>query len=195
MASIGHLAVGVAAARRLTLRERGGLFGPMVALSALSLLPDLDVIGFTLGVPYGSPIGHRGASHSLAVAVFAGLAAAAVTYASCARAVPEATRRLHRAVRLGTYVACVVASHGLLDSMTDGGKGVALLWPFTDQRFFLGWRPIPVAPIGARFFSSRGLRVATFELIEFAPLFAYAIFARRRASPAVTLRRADHDDG
>ena len=42
--------------------------------SALSLLPDVDVIGFKLGVKYADPWGHRGATHSL---VFA-LAVAAV---------------------------------------------------------------------------------------------------------------------
>ncbi len=75
-------------------------------------------------------------------------------------------------------MAAVVASHGLLDAMTDGGKGVALLWPLTTKRFFFAWRPIPVAPIGAGFLSLRGLRVALVELFEFAPVFAYALFAR-----------------
>jgi len=66
MASIGHVAVGMAAAKHFTAREPSGLgklLRTMVAFSALSLLPDIDVIGFPLGVPYGAPFGHRGASH------------------------------------------------------------------------------------------------------------------------------------
>jgi inner membrane protein len=37
----------------------------MAVWSALAMLPDLDVIGFALGVQYGDPWGHRGATHSL----------------------------------------------------------------------------------------------------------------------------------
>ena len=62
-------------------------------------------------------------------------------------------------------VALVVASHGLLDALTDGGLGAALLWPFSDERFFAPWRPLPVAPIGARFWSgARASRWLAFEL-------------------------------
>jgi hypothetical protein len=103
--------------------------------------------------------------------------------------------RLHRALRLGAYVACVVGSHGLLDAMTDGGKGIALLWPFTTQRFFFAWRPIPVAPIGVGFLSMRGLRVAAVEAVEFSPLFAYALFKgplKRPLTPP-TIRRGPRE--
>jgi inner membrane protein len=55
------------------------------------------------------------------------------------------------------------ASHGLLDAMTDGGRGVALFWPFTARRYFLPWRPIPVAPIGIGFLSGEGLAIAERE--------------------------------
>ncbi|HEY2513217.1 MAG TPA: metal-dependent hydrolase [Polyangiaceae bacterium] len=172
MASIGHVAVGMAAARWFTPEGRGVL-GAMIGFSALSMLPDLDVVGFRFGVAYGAPFGHRGASHSLVVAAVLGFAAGAVGYARSG-----GEERGARAVRLGLWVAGVVASHGLLDAMTDGGKGVALLWPFTRERFFFPWRPIPVAPIGAGFLSMRGMRVAAVELFEFAPLFAYGVWGR-----------------
>lgn len=182
MASIGHVAVGMAAARRFT-SDRRKVLGAMVGLSALSMLPDLDVVGFRLGVPYGAPLGHRGASHSLVVAGLLGLAATAVAYARS-----TGKDRTAQALRLGLCVAGVVASHGLLDAMTDGGKGVALLWPFTTPRFFFPWRPIPVAPIGARFFSMRGMHVAVVELLEFAPFFAYAVWGRRGRDGAANQR-------
>jgi membrane-bound metal-dependent hydrolase YbcI (DUF457 family) len=41
----------------------------------------------------------------------------------------------------------VVASHGVLDALTDGGKGVAFFSPFDTTRHFFPVRPIPVAPI------------------------------------------------
>jgi inner membrane protein len=70
--------------------------------------------------------------------------------------------------------------------MTDGGLGVALLWPFTMRRYFLPWRPIPVAPIGMAFFSVPGLRVAAVELLEFAPFLLYAFWPRRTATRGST---------
>jgi inner membrane protein len=50
MASLGHIAVGMAAAR-----AQGGGLGRMASFSALSMLPDADVIAFSLGIPYSAP--------------------------------------------------------------------------------------------------------------------------------------------
>src|SRR5215217_3674951 len=44
--------------------------------AALAVLPDLDVIGFRLGIAYSEPLGHRGLTHSLLVAFVAGAIAA-----------------------------------------------------------------------------------------------------------------------
>lgn len=177
MASIGHVAIGMAAAR-LRVGRSTGLARAMVTLSALSMLPDIDVVGFALGVPYGAPWGHRGACHSLAVAIAIGVVTALVVWLG------GAGGAIRRALGLGVLVALVVASHGLLDAMTDGGKGVALLWPLTAHRYFLPWRPIPVAPIGAGFLSRRGMRVAAVEAIEFAPAFLFAFWPRRSSEEA-----------
>jgi inner membrane protein len=139
----------------------------MLGLSVLSLLPDVDVIGMAYGVPYGAPWGHRGATHSLFMAGLLGLAFAVVV--RC---------RKRRFVKTALVAAAVAGSHGLLDAMTDGGKGVALLWPFLTRRYFLPWRPIPVAPIGVELLSVEGLEVVSWELIVFLPLFAYALWPR-----------------
>jgi inner membrane protein len=53
----------------------------------------------------------------------------------------------------------------VLDAMTDGGSGVAFWAPFDDERYFLPWRPIPVSPIGRRFFTERGVAVLEGELL------------------------------
>lgn len=42
----------------------------------LSVVPDLDVLAFRLGIPYADSFGHRGASHSLAFALLMGFIAA-----------------------------------------------------------------------------------------------------------------------
>src|SRR3989441_5627715 len=167
MASIGHIAVGMAAAR--VYRDAPALsWSSMAWWSALSLLPDTDVIGFALGVEYGDPWGHRGATHSL---TFAMALAAAIGLAA-------PTLRLPR-LRAWLVASVVLVSHGLLDTLTDGGLGCALLWPFDLTRYFAPWRPIPVAPIGLSFFSPYGLFVAATELVLFAPLLMYGLGARR----------------
>jgi inner membrane protein len=172
VASLGHIAVGMVAARLDggEPRSRGALALSMLAWSALSLLPDADVIGFRFGVEYGDPWGHRGATHSLA---FSALGGAAIGLVAAARG--------GNGRRIGALAALVLASHGLLDALTNGGLGCALLWPFSDARIFVPWRPLPVAPIGRHYLSSEGLAVALREVVVFAPLFAFALWPRARS--------------
>lgn len=165
MASLGHVAIGMAAGRAYGRRGRGAIFA-MIVFSAISLLPDLDVLAFALDIPYAHAFGHRGASHSLAAALALGVLALA----------PPSERRLRTAL----FVALVAASHSLLDALTDGGLGVALLWPFSGARFFAPWQPIPVAPLGTNMLSARGLYVIAVEAVLFAPLFLFALWPRRR---------------
>ena len=80
---------------------------------------------------------------------------------------------------LAALCAAVVMSHPLLDAMTTGGLGVAWAWPWSAERAFLPWRPIPVAPIGAGFLSERGLKVALTELAQGSPLWLWALWPRR----------------
>jgi len=140
----------------------------MVAWSALSLLPDLDVLAFRFGIPYAHPFGHRGASHSLMFALLVGALIGGTVRA-----------RGGRALCTTGFAIAVLASHGLLDTLTDGGLGCALLWPFSHTRFFAPVTPIPVAPIGRGLLSWWGARVFAVELVLFAPLIAYALWPRR----------------
>lgn len=126
---------------------------------ALAILPDADAIGFKLGIPYGSMFGHRGFSHSLIFALVAGLLTALVFF----RNVPLFSSRWWL---LAGYFFLVTISHPLLDAMTTGGLGVALLSPFDTSRIFFPWRPIRVSPIGIReFFGAWGLRVIISEML------------------------------
>src|SRR5262249_47537734 len=129
-----------------------------IAGAALAVSPDLDVIGFQFGVPYGAPLGHRGLTHSLFVALLVGFVIAWLL------AKGQDSRRDR--LMLGVYLAAAMASHGLLDAMTTGGLRVALLAPFDDSRYFFPWRPIAVSPIGMRpFFTPRGIAVLANEAV------------------------------
>ncbi len=123
-----------------------------IAGAALAMLPDLDVIGFKFGIAYADDWGHRGATHSL---VFAALLASLLTLAR-----PEFRSRLAWA-----FLFLAAVSHGLLDMLTDGGLGVALWWPVENARHFFGATPVRVSPIGAGFFSARGLETVWSELV------------------------------
>lgn len=182
MASLGHVAVGMAAGRLYgeLFAEAKGRSGVdhafrMVALSAASLVPDADVVAFSFGIPYEASFGHRGASHSLVAAFVVAVLAGLLAWSQAAPA-----RRRARGLRVLLVTLLVVASHGPLDALTDGGEGVALLWPLTAERFFFPWRPIPVAPIGLRYFlTASGWRVARVELLGFLPLWLLAFWPRR----------------
>lgn len=120
-----------------------------------AVLPDLDVLAFFLGIPYAHELGHRGASHSLAFAAVLGLVA--LTLAASLRA-PRKTAFL--------FIFAAAASHGLLDMLTNGGLGIALAWPFSDERFFFLVQVIEASPLSVRrFFSSDGAAVLVSELL------------------------------
>jgi inner membrane protein len=123
--------------------------------AAGSAVPDLDTLGFLVGIPYGSLLGHRGLTHSVTFALL--LACCALPLASWLQA---------RKSWVFGLVFLSAASHGLLDALTDDGLGVAFWSPFSNERFFLPWRPIPASPIGVvGFFSLSGLHVLASELL------------------------------
>jgi len=120
-----------------------------------SILPDLDVIGFKMGIGYADALGHRGVSHSLVFAFGLGL------FSACLAPLLRC-----RAMTAFWVISLAVLSHIALDAMTSGGLGVAALWPWDETRYFLPWRPVRVSPISPRaFLSGRGVTVLTSELL------------------------------
>ncbi len=120
-----------------------------------AVLPDADVVAFLLGIPYGDPMGHRGMSHSIALALCAG------GIAAWGHAWLQSKR-----VTAFLLVAGSMASHGLLDAFTNGGLGVAFFWPFSDVRYFFSDHPIEVSAIGLKYlFTERTLTVLKSEAL------------------------------
>jgi inner membrane protein len=123
-----------------------------------AVLPDLDILTFRLGVSYHHVLGHRGLSHS----IMFGFLISTLVFAS----IVLLRGRDHGGRALWAYLLLCALSHGLLDAMTSGGSGVALLAPFSDHRHFLPWRPILAAPVSVgRFFSPRGVQVMLNEML------------------------------
>jgi inner membrane protein len=134
--------------------------------AACAVLPDADVIAFVFGIPYGDMFGHRGFTHSFFFAAVVGAFVAwRFPHPLHPRDPSRPSHQLHLSHRAALFVwfTAITASHGLLDALTNGGRGIAFFAPFNDQRYFFPWRPIQVSPIGVGFFSPRGLRVLASE--------------------------------
>ena len=153
----------------------GGVISVRLLVAAVfcAILPDFDVISFKLGIAYGDALGHRGASHSLALALAVG--GLGFIFAPWLHA---------RRVVAFLVLSAALASHILLDAMTSGGLGVAWLWPLDNTRHFLPWRPIRVSPLGFKnFMGARGVAVLLSEFRwVWLPLFGtgLVVFAGRK---------------
>lgn len=139
-----------------------------------SVLPDADVLGFKLGITYAQDLGHRGVSHSLLFALLLGLLAVAMA----------PWLRSPRRVAFA-FVAAAAASHGLLDMCTNGGLGVAFLWPWSAERLFFPAHPIQVSPFSlSKVFGPDAMRLFSSELAwVWLPclLVGVALYMMRRA--------------
>jgi len=138
------------------------LFAGMI----VSVLPDLDVFAFRVGIPYAAEFGHRGFSHSIVFALLVAFVGACLL-------------RLLRSTFLWSFLFLFIAavSHGVLDAFTNGGLGVAFLWPWSGERFFAPIRVIHVAPFSiSRLLSQRGAAVFWSELLwVWLPLMSVAV--------------------
>lgn len=150
-----HAAVGLGLGKLFTSRPMPWSFWALAA--ALPVLPDLDAFS---ACPYGAMCGHRGFTHSLLF----GVAIAAV-------AAPISFRHFQmRFWPLAGILFAITASHAVLDVLTDGGFGIPLFWPVSNQRFG-PCGPIHVSDLGFGFpnpWTSRSIR--TELLYVWAPL-------------------------
>ena len=127
---------------------------------ACSILPDADVIGYRwLYISSYEFFGHRGFFHS---PFFAALISVLVVCIFYRKEVVDSKQWL----KYFLYFFILAASHGILDAFTNGGNGIALLSPITNERYFSPWTPIEVSPLSIRaFLSQRGLTVLISELL------------------------------
>jgi inner membrane protein len=131
-----------------------------------SIIPDFDSVGFFFGIPYGDVFGHRGITHSLFFAFISSLLLVSIFFSDISPSAAQADKHIRHKIALILFFTVIMASHGVLDAMTNGGLGIAFFAPFDNSRYFFPWRPISVSPIGIKsFFSNWGLRVIISEAL------------------------------
>ena len=156
---IGHTAVALAINATIVYKKNRI---KIILLSLLvAVIPDLDVIGYKYGIKYASLFGHRGFSHSLLFVLLVAFLIALIFF-------PKLKIKSKRFFILFLNFLAIGLSHIMLDSMTNGGLGVALFSPFSNARFFFPWRPIQVSSIlPSYFYELNGTAVLSFEFLYF----------------------------
>ncbi|WP_194766790.1 metal-dependent hydrolase [Tamlana sp. I1] len=165
MASIfGHGVVGYGITKLI---DNNDLKWLLLAAVFSTILPDLDVLAFHFGIPYEHALGHRGFTHSILFAFIWSLF------------LMLTLGRKNKTIWIFVIFLSTL-SHGLLDAMTTGGKGVGFFIPFDNSRYFFPCRPIKVSPIGVeRFFSEWGLKVL-FSEFKYIVVPVFLILAARK---------------
>jgi inner membrane protein len=179
--ALTHAYVGAALGAFAPRWLRGARFS--LLLAALAAAPDLDVVAFAFGIPYEHRYGHRGFSHSLVAACLGALAVWIWRYRS--------VRPLSgRWFAFCAWVSIAIASHGLLDALTNGGRGVGFFIPFDERRYFFPWRPLQVSSLNPLdFLTGHALDVLVPELLwVWLPASALFVLAFARARRAASRR-------
>ena len=119
----------------------------------------MDIISLSFGIPYEHVLGHHGINPFNLLCFAAGFFDTVMAFFR------NEGLSHKRTILLASYFALITASHSILDGLTNGGLGVALLAPFDNSRYFFPFRSIDVSPIGLAFFRERGYTVIKSEII------------------------------
>lgn len=139
----------------------------LVAAAVLAMLPDIDSVGFFLGVPYKHLFGHRGFTHSIVFALL-------VSFVALIPVWKDGWSNVKR----GLLFFIVTVSHPLFDMLTDAGLGCAIFAPFNKQRYFFSddFRGIDTSPIG---FNGHVFKVLLNEALILGPLILVLFLSPR----------------
>ena len=142
---VAHGLLGVSVAVALRQPSQALRWKLLLIAALLSICPDFDYALNLLRVSRGG--WHHGFTHSISFAFAIGLITAMIFG--------------ERHVRGVILYSAVTVSHTLLDFLMTESRGVALWWPFTDQRYKLRL-PNPIDYT----WSSSSLREAAFDLLS-----------------------------
>ena len=158
MASIiSHAAAGASLSIALAPDGAPARYWPVALVAAV--LPDADSLLHYYRVSHSYALSHRGFFHS----PFVGLIVSFLLMLLFFRGEALFPGRWFRYF----WVFFLVwTSHGILDALTNGGRGVAFFSPFSSKRYFFPWTPIQVSPMSVRsFFNFRGWSVLKSEFV------------------------------
>jgi inner membrane protein len=139
----------------------------MVAFMGLALASDLDLLFLGLQ-PAGTALEHRVLTHAIPFAVVVGPMVGALVGGRGFRWVGA------------VFGALALLSHGILDAFSSSGKAPVLFWPFSWQRVWSPWRPIPGMESYQEYFSVDAIWVYLKEGMLSVPLLivvAWALFS------------------
>jgi membrane-bound metal-dependent hydrolase YbcI (DUF457 family) len=172
---IGHMMAGAAAGVLIAGRDRSRAL-PLIVFAAAGAAPDLDLL-----IPF---MVHRGPTHSLAAALFAGAVAWLLVRKPDGPMARKPGSPGARDLRFAIAVAAAYATHTLTDWLsadTTPPMGLMALWPFTGDYY--------VAPVAIFLAVSRrywlaetwllNFRALTRELLIFGPLLWIAFWFSR----------------
>ena len=152
----GHAIAAIGIGRGMLFKEKWKFWALGVFCG---IIPDIDFLGYKLGIEYGSMFGHRGFTHSLFFALLPAVIILLIFYKG-----EKIFSKRWNLLLLCFFLS--VSSHPILDAMTNGGHGIAFFAPFSKERYFFPWRPIEVCPLSITgFFTERGFTVIKSELI------------------------------
>jgi inner membrane protein len=166
---VAHGLLGAAVAAAVSEPSRSLRWKLLLAGAFLGICPDFDYALNWLRISGGG--WHHGFTHSIVFAFVVGLVIGIVWGAGKLRSV--------------VLFSGATVSHTLLDFMITESRGVALWWPFTDQRYKLRLpNPINYTWSDASVWEAviDVLKISLTELMIFGPILLVVVMAKRRGA-------------
>ena len=163
---IAHALVGATVAAWLRPSSQARQWKPLLIGAFLGICPDFDYFLNWMRISGGG--WHHGFTHSIAFAFLLGLVTVVIS-------------RSWQVRSLILFSAAAV-SHTLLDFLITESRGVALWWPFTDQRYKVRL-PNPIDYTWSNESLLKAgfdvLKICLLEVMIFAPIFLAVLLVRR----------------
>jgi inner membrane protein len=163
---VAHALLGASVAAGLCPSSQARQWQPLLIGAFLGICPDFDYFLNWMQISGGG--WHHGFTHSIAFAFLLGLITVVIS-------------RSWKVRSLILFCAAAV-SHTLLDFLITESRGVALWWPFTDQRYKVRLpNPIDYTWSSASLLKASFdvLKISLIELMIFAPIFLVVVLVRR----------------
>tara|TARA_B110000263_G_C15250633_1_gene483910 strand:- start:24 stop:563 length:540 start_codon:yes stop_codon:yes gene_type:complete len=139
---ISHSLIGIFASRIFRINHKPKFW---ILSFICTALPDADMIGYYLGIPYNHLFGHRGISHSMFFALLLGFLVYFLFFRQ------EKLSKIN-SFMIFIYFSFVTMSHGFLDALTNASYGIPFFAPFDNTRYLFPYRPINAPSLDIQYF-------------------------------------------